>query len=510
MKDEKKTKAKLIEEISELRQRLGLFQRMAEDSPDGIVISDVHGRVTYFSPGAETLTGYPAEEALKMRAADFYPGGVEAARQIMQRLRAEGQVRNHRQEFIAKDGQVIEADISMSLLHDEDGEETGILVIYKDASGLKRAEEALRESEERRERERAESVHPASSRPAGIDDTDEVLDSTVNEPARLVGETGATQPDLSVEEEGRGGDTGHVMATKKPTTMTPLEPERAEFYYNLGVAYYALGQRERAIESYSEAVRLNPEYSTAYNNRGKAYHDLGQHERAVEDYAAAVRLNPEYPAAYNNRGIAYYDQGRHEHAIEDYTAAVSLNPEYAAAYNNRGNAYHALGQQERAIEDYDAAVGLDPGHSAAYNNRGTAYHALGQHARAIEDYDAAIGLNPEYSAAYNNRGTAYHDLGQHERAMEDYDAAIGLDPEDTEVYINRGNTLSSLFQYERSIEDYDVAIRLNPDYLDAYHNRGVTFHLLGKYAESERDFARVAELRSPDDGGPSDGDRPDG
>ena len=40
VRDEKKTKAELIAEISELRRHLGLFKSMVEDSQDGIVVSD--------------------------------------------------------------------------------------------------------------------------------------------------------------------------------------------------------------------------------------------------------------------------------------------------------------------------------------------------------------------------------------------------------------------------------------------------------------------------------------
>ena len=71
------------------------------------------------------------------------------------------------------------------------------------------------------------------------------------------------------------------------------KPQRAGFYYNLGIAYYALGQLESALESYDEAVRINLEYHEAYHNRGNVYHDLGQNLRAIEDYDLAIHYNPE-------------------------------------------------------------------------------------------------------------------------------------------------------------------------------------------------------------------------
>ena len=58
---------------------------------------------------------------------------------------------------------------------------------------------------------------------------------------------------------------------------------------NRGIAYADLGQYQRAIEDYNEAIRLKPDYAMAYSNRGIAYSKLGQYQRAIEDYNKAIR-----------------------------------------------------------------------------------------------------------------------------------------------------------------------------------------------------------------------------
>ena len=52
-------------------------------------------------------------------------------------------------------------------------------------------------------------------------------------------------------------------------------------------------------------AQVYPEYARDYNNRGIAYRPLGQDERAIEDYNEAIRLNPQNPLPYTNRGVAY-------------------------------------------------------------------------------------------------------------------------------------------------------------------------------------------------------------
>jgi lipoprotein NlpI len=61
-----------------------------------------------------------------------------------------------------------------------------------------------------------------------------------------------------------------------------------------------------------------------YYNRGIAYDELGQHQRAIEDYTEAIRLEPDYDAAYNNRGIAYLMQDNNNLGCRDAQKACAL------------------------------------------------------------------------------------------------------------------------------------------------------------------------------------------
>jgi len=137
--------ARLYEEVRSARDFL---QSIAENSADAIGTTDVHGRVTYWSPGGEELLGYRAAEVLGQRAADYYRS-AEEARAVMQRLRAEERIRNYETALLAKDGRWVEVSSSLSLLRDASGVIVGTLAVYRDITERKRAEEALRDSEER-------------------------------------------------------------------------------------------------------------------------------------------------------------------------------------------------------------------------------------------------------------------------------------------------------------------------------------------------------------------------
>ena len=186
MNDQRKTKQQLIDELEELRGSKDAFRDIAEQSADCIVTTDLGGRCTFFSPGAEKMTGFSAEEVLGTRVADVYRGGYEAANAIMDLLQREGQVVNYEITVLKKDGGWFEANTSISFLRDDNGTVIGTIGIVKDLTEQKRAEEALRRSEER-----SEALYRVSNLLAGAHDTDEVLDLIVNEAARLINAHGA-------------------------------------------------------------------------------------------------------------------------------------------------------------------------------------------------------------------------------------------------------------------------------------------------------------------------------
>ena len=136
--------ARLYKEVRDARDFL---QSITESSIDAIFTTDVHGRMTYFSPGATEIFGYQPEEGLGRPVADFYRGGPEEARTVMERLKVEGRIRNYETAFRAKDGRWVEVNASFSLLRDPSVGIVGTVGVVKDITEHKRLEENLRQSQ---------------------------------------------------------------------------------------------------------------------------------------------------------------------------------------------------------------------------------------------------------------------------------------------------------------------------------------------------------------------------
>ena len=77
----------------------------------------------------------------------------------------------------------------------------------------------------------------------------------------------------------------------------------------------------------------------AYDYRAIADQRLGDSNRALADYTQAIGLDPTDDYAYLQRGIIHLDAMRLDQAAADFTRAHDLNPKSAWPLADRGMAY---------------------------------------------------------------------------------------------------------------------------------------------------------------------------
>ena len=303
------------------------------------------------------------------------------------------------------------------------------------------------------------------------------------------------------------------------TEWRKREPIRAYIYSVRGQRKYNANHYDGAITDFDKAIKLYPQKADAYYNRGLAKFTIGDlefvqgnleaawelYEAGIEDSTQAIKLNPEDTYAYHNRAGGKFRLGQskanqgditkgqryYQSAIQDWTQVIKLNPDFADPYNNRGIAKATLGESKdsqgdiagsqelyaAAIEDCTQAIRLNPMYTEPYINRGYAQFRLGKtkaahrdiagaqelYAAAVQDFTQAIRLAPESAYAYGNRGVAKAALGDAEGAIADFDAAIRINPEYTEIYYDRGRAKATLGQEEAAQADFQKAKELDPD-----------------------------------------------
>ena len=116
---------------------------------DAVIATDPAGRVTFFNPVAELLTGWKQEEALGQPIQSVFriinELTREAAEDIVARVVREGRavtLANHT-TLLARDGREIPIEDSAAPIRDAAGTVSGVVLVFHDVTEKRRAQEAL-------------------------------------------------------------------------------------------------------------------------------------------------------------------------------------------------------------------------------------------------------------------------------------------------------------------------------------------------------------------------------
>ncbi|MEE9540831.1 MAG: PAS domain S-box protein, partial [Candidatus Thorarchaeota archaeon] len=125
-------------------------KRLFETSQDGIAYTDLNGLFVDVNQGFLNIVGYDREELLSMTYLDITPekwAGAEV--EIYQtQIGVRGYSEEYEKEFVCKDGTVVPVSIKTWLTKDDENRPLHTIAVVRDITERKRAEEALRESEE--------------------------------------------------------------------------------------------------------------------------------------------------------------------------------------------------------------------------------------------------------------------------------------------------------------------------------------------------------------------------
>jgi Flp pilus assembly protein TadD len=112
-----------------------------------------------------------------------------------------------------------------------------------------------------------------------------------------------------------------------------INPNRSEFYNNLGFSMYLHGSDYAAVGAFRESLRRNPNQPRVYNNLGFALARLGEREQALRSFAQGGTR----AAAMANLGLAYELKGETAEARDCYKQALKIDHRLEVARRNLHN-----------------------------------------------------------------------------------------------------------------------------------------------------------------------------
>ena len=128
-----------------LREREEFFRLISENVTDLIAVVDLDGRRVYNSPSYEALLGDPAKLLGTDSFEEIHPEDRERIRRVFREMVASGVGQRAEFRFLLKDGTVRYIESQVSAMRDKYGRVTNVIVVSRDVTERKNAEEQIRE-----------------------------------------------------------------------------------------------------------------------------------------------------------------------------------------------------------------------------------------------------------------------------------------------------------------------------------------------------------------------------
>ncbi|MGI9515461.1 MAG: tetratricopeptide repeat protein [Pirellulaceae bacterium] len=313
----------------------------------------------------------------------------------------------------------------------------------------------------------------------------------------------------------RGGNwQAAVDALEKADTM--LNGEDREHRMFLAMAYWMLGEKNKALEFYAEGAawttlyretsnesqrflaeaettlsitaedrvqlideyldrqtRQFPDESKSWMDRARWSTKQGDNDRAIADFDTAVKLKPDNPELYFERAKIHFSILEYDPGIADCTETLRIKPDHWNVYLWRGWAHLYRQEFTQALNDANDVQDNRP--YGTHYLRGHIRLSQGKFEDAIDEFQAAIEIDPQANQAYHMKGWAHLQNGQLEDAVHNFDRALELLNERQQhafaywcrfframAYLEQGETDKAQTDFQRALDAYERGIALEP------------------------------------------------
>lgn len=176
------------------------------------------------------------------------------------------------------------------------------------------------------------------------------------------------------------------------------DPQNAEGYFMLGMNFRAIGNLDKAINSFQTAVEFDPELIDAWIILGELHEEKGENDPMIY-YNAALNVSPDNPRVLHSMAYYLQNHGDRSGALKKYRQINISSPDYTEAYLNAGLVYMDMDSLEQAFEQMNILAGREPQNPLPYYYRGLIHKAYGNYEAAQIDFQNAVNLAPDFEIA---------------------------------------------------------------------------------------------------------------
>jgi tetratricopeptide (TPR) repeat protein len=272
-----------------------------------------------------------------------------------------------------------------------------------------------------------------------------------------------------------------LQATNLLRQLIALDPNRWEFYQNLGTIQSNLMQYQDAVQTYQKGVEVA--------------------EKTLANTPDPAQVKTDISGMMVSEGDAYLRMDKLDDAVTLYSQAAAIAPNPAMAFFHACNAQNNRGTAAAAIDACIHAIAADPSQWDFYQVLGGAQNASGKHEDALHTFERGVQVaqkelaaRPDSARTKNGMGQMLNAEGNLYSQMTKYDQAITAFAEAAKVsayaalpYFNLCATLYNVYRMKEAVAACDHAIASDPTMSEAYYIKATA--MFGEGAQEQEKYA---------------------
>ncbi len=272
-----------------------------------------------------------------------------------------------------------------------------------------------------------------------------------------------------------------------------------EFYWGLGHFYAALGQLEDAIRVWKAAVPLDPKNARVRYDLGAAYFKMGNLSDATRELSAAVSgfshasEEPDKADALKMLGAVYFKQENYLAAHHAWSRAAAILPKDFDLEVNLIAVKLRRGQADEAIRDFTRVLKRDPKSPKILSNLGFAYFQKADYPNAATYLKRALDAAGSQSVSgtvtaldaaqpselHTRLGYVYLKMGDPAAARQHFQAACQVNPS-VDCHQTLGEMSYEMGDWDSAISELSGVLIEKRDDPDVYGMLGVALTKKGE------------------------------
>ena len=278
------------------------------------------------------------------------------------------------------------------------------------------------------------------------------------------------------------------------------DPKAWEPRFELGKLCLQFGLAKLAVNRLDEAVALKTDSVDLYGIAGKAHFQLGEHDKAIALWKNALKLDPTADAVREWLTQAETRKAE-DRQLADYDAALKQNPTDAAALFGRGRIRLARKDLKGASEDLEAAAKADPANLDAAGLAAFAHFQLGHLDQAIDLWTRVVKANPAdtKSKAWLERATKTKEVLDRLAAVREQ---LAKAPAAGPLHLEAGDLLARLGRWREALDHLAKAVALLPKDPIAHKTYGLVLLRVGDMDKAVQELDTCAKLDPSNTGYP--------